>query len=78
MAYSILKSLPADYKGMWIGVYQPISGWKAIQHWWNPDMDGFWEPWQTGMSPHATREKAVTEAKFWAMCEDLPFVDGAP
>lgn len=67
---------PADYRGHWISVYQPIAGWKAIEYWWNPDMGGFWEPWQTGFSAWATKDEAVIDAKVWAEAEELPYYEG--
>ena len=66
---------PADYHGMWISVYQPISGWKAIQYWWNPEMGGFWEPYQTGMFAHADKADAILDAEAWAEAEELPYYE---
>lgn len=54
-----------------ISVYQSIGGWKAVELWWNPDMDGFWEPWQTGIGAYDTRDEAIAEAKSWAEAEEL-------
>lgn len=72
----ILDTITEDTKKTgYISVYKPIAGWKAIQYWWNPDMEGFWEPWQTGSFAFATKEEAIEDAKFWAMCDDIPFYD---
>lgn len=70
-----MSNRPADYRGMWISVYRPISGWKAICYWWNPDMGGFWEPWQTGDSAWKTQLAAVIDAKTWAEADDLPYYE---
>ena len=76
MAFKILTSSPSskDHKSF-ITVYKPIAGWKAVQYWWNedPELGGFWEPWQTGFCAFATKEEAIEDAKFWAECEELPF-----
>lgn len=54
-----------------ITVYESISGWKAVELWWNPNMGGFWEPWQTGLGAYATREEALAEARDWAESDGL-------
>lgn len=63
-------------KKAYITVYKPIAGWKAVMVWWNPDMGGFWEPYQTGEFAFATRDEAVTDAKIWAEVEGLEFKEG--
>jgi hypothetical protein len=63
---------PAEHKSF-ITVYKPIAGWKAVQYWWNPDLGGFWEPWQTGFCAFNTEQSAIDDALFWAEMEDLPF-----
>lgn len=55
-----------------IDVYQSIGGWKAVMIWWNPEMGGFPEPYQTGSGAYATEEEAWEEATVWADAEDLP------
>lgn len=57
----------------YISTYESIGGWKAIQIWWNPDMGGFPEPWQTGCGGYATEEEAIEEAKDWASAEEIPY-----
>lgn len=49
------------------------AGWFAVQMWWNPEMNGFWEPWQTGIGRYVTREEAVAEGRDWAEVEGLEF-----
>ena len=60
-----------------ITIYKPIAGWKAVEYWWNPDMEGFWEPGQTGFSAWPSRELAELDAKGWAEAEDLPYYPGS-
>lgn len=58
-----------------VTVTQGGSGFLAVLMWWNPELDGFAEPWQTGHGRYMTREPAVTEAKGWAEAEGLPFYE---
>jgi len=58
----------------YVTVYESIGGWKAVQMWWNPDMGGFWEPWQTGCGAYATQAEAEVEARNWAEDEEMPYV----
>jgi hypothetical protein len=57
-----------------ITTYQSVGGWKAVMYWWNPDMGGFWEPWETGFGAYSTEEKAIEEAQSWAEAEELEYV----
>ena len=57
-----------------ITTYQSIGGWKAVMYWWNPDMGGFWEPWETGFGRYKAEEKAIEEAQSWAEAEGLEYV----
>jgi hypothetical protein len=74
MSFIVLTKFPtpAEHKSF-ITVYNPIVGWKAVQYWWNPDLGGFWEPWQTGFCAFNTEQSAIDDALFWAEMEDLPF-----
>lgn len=79
MSFQIITSFTEETKKTgYISVYKPIAGWKAIQYWWNPDLelDGFWEPWQTGDYAFATKEEAIVAAKIWAEANQIPFFDG--
>lgn len=64
----------ADKPKNFITTYQSVGGWKAVQYWWNPDMGGFWEPWDTGFGAYSTEEKAIEEAQSWAEAEELEYV----
>lgn len=48
--------------------------WFAVMYWWNPDMGGFWEPWDTGIGRYADEARAITEAQDWADSEGLEYV----
>ncbi len=60
----------------YITFYKSIGGWKAVQLWWNPDMGGFWEPWETGVGAYATWQEAADEARTWAEDEGLEYRSG--
>lgn len=57
----------------YITTYRAAFGWKAIQVWWNPDLGGFWEPYQTGFGQYDTKAEAEVEAREWAIDEGLEF-----
>lgn len=57
----------------YITVTEGMSGFFAVMLWWNPDMDGFWEPWQAGVGRYAKKEDAEMEAREWAEAEELEF-----
>lgn len=54
-----------------ITVTSGMSGFFAVQMWWNPE--GFWEPWQSGIGRYASSEDAAKEGKYWAEAEGLEF-----
>jgi hypothetical protein len=49
-----------------ITTYQSISGWNAVQVWWNPEHGGFWEPWDVRRVQSADEVPAILAAKEWA------------
>jgi hypothetical protein len=57
----------------YITVYESMGGWKAVEMWWNPEMGGFWEPWQTGICAYPTKEQAQVDAEDWAEAEELEY-----
>ncbi len=63
----------------YITVFESSGGWKAVHVWWNddPDIGGFWEPYQTGFGLYKTRDEAVLEAKSWAEEEEIDFRTGS-
>lgn len=54
--------------------YQSISGWNAVEMWWNPDMGGFWEPYDVRRVQSDTPEPALAVARIWATESGKPFV----
>jgi hypothetical protein len=56
-----------------VTVYESVGGWKAMMVWWNPDMGGFWEPYQTGLGGYPTETEAEAEARDWAAADGLEF-----
>lgn len=57
-----------------ITVTQGISGWFAVMFWWNPEMDGFWEPYDTGIGRYENKDQAVAEGLAWSDEVELEFV----
>ena len=49
------------------------AGYFATLIWWNPDMGGFYEPYDTGVGRYRTQAEAVPEAVAWAEAEGIPF-----
>ena len=77
MTLQIIHSLTESTKKTgYISIYKPIAGWKAVQYWWNPEDEGFWELWQTGSEGFTTKKEAIAAAKIWAEAEDVPFYAG--
>ena len=52
---------------------QGMSGFFAVEMWWNPEHGGFWEPWETGAGRYPMKDLAVREAKAWAEMEGLEY-----
>lgn len=59
--------IPKDY----ITVTRGMRGYFAVHVTWN--LEGFWEPQQSGVGSYATAEEAEVEAKMWARSEGLEF-----
>lgn len=67
------------YRGKFVGVTKGMSGYFAVIYWWNQDMGGFWEPWDTGFGRHPTEDDARGEAIAIADMEGIPYLlPGAP
>lgn len=62
-------------KENFITVTKGMSGYFAVMFWWNPDMNGFWEPWTTGFGRYESKLEAIQEAIEWAEAEELEFVE---
>lgn len=59
----------------YITVTQGMSGYFAVHIWWNPELGGFPEPYNTGFGRYKDRESAVAEAKQWAEEEEMEYRD---
>lgn len=58
-----------------ISVAEGMSGWWfTVMYWWNPEMNGFWEPYITGNGRYPTKEKAIEKGIEWAEFAGLEFV----
>lgn len=64
-----------DKRKAYVTVTYGISGYFAVLMWWNPELDGFWEPWNTGFGRYKFRDDAVEEAKYWADAEELEYIE---
>lgn len=51
-----------------------MAGWFAVHVWFNPELGGFWEPYNTGIGRYETRQEAYDEAKCWSDSDELPLV----
>ncbi len=58
----ILTEPPED-RSKFVSTRQGFSGHFAVIMWWNPDMGGFWEPYETGVGRYETYPEAAAEAK---------------
>jgi len=58
----------------YVDVYECMAGWKARLLWLNEEEDfgPFWEPWNTGMFGHKSKDEAKQEAVSWAHAEGVP------
>lgn len=57
----------------YITVSRGGSGYFAVHLWWNPEMDGFYEPWETGLGRYADPVDAEREAIAWARDEGIRY-----
>lgn len=57
-----MSDKPADF----VTTYQSIAGWNAVHVWWNPDLGGFWEPYDVQRVQSADEAPAIEAAKAWA------------
>jgi len=67
-------SFATGSKESFITVTKGMSGYFAVMFWWNSELDGFWEPWTTGIGRYATQQEAIEEGIDWAEMEELEFV----
>lgn len=74
MSRTITRAGLATYREKFVTVDEGMSGHFAVIYWFNPDMGGFWEPWDTGIGRYATEDEARIEAIGLADAEGLPYL----
>jgi len=62
------------YRGKFVSVTEGMSGHFAVTYWWNKEMGGFWEPWDTGIGRYRTEDEARVEAIAIADMEGIPYL----
>lgn len=60
-------------KLMYVDVTQGMRGFFAVMLWWNPEMGGFWEPWESSSLSFASRERAEVDGRRWAGEAGVPY-----
>jgi hypothetical protein len=63
---------------VFISVYMPVAGWKAIMYAIDDECGGEYTPHATGSFAHTTKAAAVSEARSWARDEELTYIDTCP
>ena len=58
----------------YITVTRGLSTWFAVMIWWNPEMGGFPEPYDSGVGRYIEKDDAIVEAEMWAKEEGLECV----
>lgn len=67
---------PLNPHAPFVTVSQGMRGWFAVIMWRNPELDGFWEPWQTSPQSFPFKDLAIRDARNWAEAEQLAFFEG--
>jgi len=67
---------PVNPHAPFVTVSEGMRGWFAVVMWWNPDLGGFWEPWQTSPESFDEKQDAVESARNWAVADGLAFYEG--
>lgn len=67
-----VKALPPRSK--FVTVSEGMSGHFAVIYWLNPDMGGFWEPYDTGIGRYPTEDEARVEAIVLSESEGVPYL----
>lgn len=62
-----------EEKPAFITVMHGLIGYFAVLVSWNEDLDGFYEPYQTGPGRYRDAKEAAKEARAWARDEGLEF-----
>lgn len=75
---TITRDALRTFHGKYMTVTSGMSGHFAVMVWLNPDMGGFWEPWDTGIGRYRTEDEARVEAIQWADAEGIPYLLPSP
>lgn len=60
----------------YVTITSGLSGFFAVHVWWNTELGGFWEPYDTGLGRYQDFKDAEAEAIDWA--KDLGLEYRAP
>ena len=65
MAHEILNNQDGwrqadSTKETFITTTSGMSGHFAVMLWWNPDMEGFWEPYDTGIGRYLNQQDSIS------------------
>lgn len=78
--FNLLKEIAPMLKPKGEGIHAPYittmrlgTGHAAVMIWWNPDMGGFLEPWDTGIGRYATQAEAEEWGRSWAEDVEVDF-----
>jgi len=69
---------PDEMPRVFISVYMPVAGWKAIMYAVDDECGGEHTPHGTAYFAHTTKAAAVREAQRWARDEELMYIDTCP
>ncbi len=78
VALNKIEKRDADFPDVFISVYMPVAGWKAIMLAVDDKCGGDHTPHGTGYFAYRTKAAAIREAKNWAKDEEIPFIDTNP
>lgn len=62
------------YRGKFVSVSEGMSGHFAVIFWWNPELGGFWEPWDTGIGRYPNEDQARVEAIAISDADGIPYL----
>jgi len=62
---------PVEPRSAFVTVSFGARGWFAVLMWWNPDLDGSWEPWEAHPDFFSTEADVVPIARAWAQSQGV-------
>jgi len=71
---TITQAQLRTYRDKFVSVTEGMSGHFAVIFWWNPELGGFWEPWDTGIGRYPNEDEARVEAIALADAEGIPYL----